>query len=89
MKYFGLCLGMDTGIGFVQQNNLHNFRNGSMNESESSGRMEITFYRQCNQTTSVKLLVMLRSCEKYLKSRRDSGTCHCLLLPVKVLLSYH
>lgn len=40
-------------------------------------------------TTFGKLLAKLKSCEKHLKSRRDSGTCHCLLLPVEVLLSYH
>lgn len=56
MKYFGLCLGMDTGIGFVQQYNLYDFRNGSVNESESSGSIEITFYDFWKAAGKVKVM---------------------------------
>lgn len=50
LKYFELCLEMNTGTGFVQQNSFYGFRNGPMNESQCNGSMENTFYQlvRCN-----------------------------------------
>lgn len=45
LKNFELCLGMNTGIGFIQQNILCGFRNGPMNESGFNGSMENIFYQ--------------------------------------------